>query len=87
MDTSLYGDVTIEIALAPSDVLMLSPVTPTLTSYASATSNKTGIATTAGASVGAASTTNQGTGYTLSNIGFQTVRYDMPQSYYAAVAG
>ena len=26
IDTSLYGDITIEITLAPSDVLMLSPV-------------------------------------------------------------
>ena len=29
IDTSLYGDITIEITLAPSDVLMVSPVTPT----------------------------------------------------------
>ncbi len=33
IDTSLYGDIIIEITLAPSDVLMLSPTTPTLTSY------------------------------------------------------
>jgi hypothetical protein len=49
IDTSLYGDITIEITLAPSDVLMLSPTTPTLISYASITSNETGIATTSGA--------------------------------------
>ena len=85
IDTSLYGDITIEITLAPSDVLMLSPATPTLTSYASATNNETGIATTLGTT--AALTASQGTGYTLSNIGFQIVRYDMPQSYYQAVAG
>ena len=85
IDTSLYGDITIEITLAPSDVLMLSPVTPTLTSYASATNNEIGIATTAGTA--AAATASQGTGYSLSNIGFQIVRYDMPQSYYQAVAG
>ena len=85
IDSSLYGDITIEITLAPSDVLMLSPTTPTLTSYASATSNETGIATTLGTT--AALTASQGTGYTLSNIGFQIVRYDMPQSYYQAVAG
>ena len=85
IDTSLYGDITIEITLAPSDVLMLSPTTPALISYASATNNETGIATTAGTT--AASTPSQGTGYTLSNIGFQIVRYDMPQSYYQAVAG
>ncbi len=54
--------------MAPSDVLMLSPTTPTLTSYASATNNETGIATTVGAT--AALNASQGTGYTLSNIGF-----------------
>ena len=85
IDTSLYGDITIEITLAPSDVLMLSPATPTLTTYASATNNETGIATAVGTT--AAFTPSQGTGYTLSDIGFQIVRYDMPQSYYQAVAG
>ena len=85
IDTSLYGDITIEITLAPSDVLMLSPATPALTTYASATNNETGIATTQGTA--AALTASQGIGYTLSNIGFQIVRYDMPQSYYQAVAG
>ena len=74
-----------EITLAPSDVLMLSPATPALTTYASATNNETGIATTLGTT--AALTASQGTGYTLSDIGFQIVRYDMPQSYYQAVAG
>jgi hypothetical protein len=64
---------------------MLSPVTPTLTSYSSATNNEVGIATLVGAT--AAATAAQGTGYTISNIGFQIVRYDMPQSYYQAVAG
>ena len=64
---------------------MLSPLTPTLTSYAAVTNNEVGITTTVGTAVG--STASQGTGYTLSNIGFQIVRYDMPQSYYQAVAG
>ena len=64
---------------------MLSPTLGTLTSYTSATNNETGINTAAGSAV--ANNPSQGTGYTLSNIGFQIVRYDMPQSYYAAVAG
>jgi hypothetical protein len=85
IDTSLYGDITIEITLAPSDVLMLSPVTPTLTSYTSTANNETGISTIAGSAVQL--TAPQGTGYILSNIGFQIVRYDMPSSYYQAVAG
>ena len=69
----MYGDITIEITLAPSDVLMLSATTPTLTSYISATNNEVGIATTVGAA--AASNASQETGYSLSSIGFQIVRY------------
>jgi hypothetical protein len=30
-------------------------------------------------------TAAEGTGYTLSDIGFQITRYDLPQSYYQAV--
>ena len=85
IDTSLYGDITIEITLTAGDALMLSPVTPTLTSYSSATNNEINISTAAGTT--AANTATQGTGYSLSSIGFQIVRYDMPQSYYQAVAG
>ncbi len=59
---------------------MLSPTIPAFTSYASATNNETGIATGTGATV--VLTPSQGTNYTLSDIGFQIVRYDMPQSYY-----
>jgi hypothetical protein len=64
---------------------MLSPVTPTLTSYASVSNNEVGISTTVGA--GAALNASQGTGYSLSNIGFQFTRYYMPLSNYQAVAG
>jgi hypothetical protein len=64
---------------------MLSATTPTLATYATAVNNEINISTTAGTT--AAATASQGTGYTLSNIGFQIVRYDMPQSYYQAVAG
>ena len=64
---------------------MLSPVTPTLATYSATANNEVGITTTVGSS--ASLTASQGTGYTLSSIGFQIVRYDMPQSYYQAVAG
>ena len=77
-------DITIELTLAPGDCLILSAATPTLTTYASATNAEINIATTAGTA--AASTASQGTGYSLSNIGFQITRYDMPSSYYQAVA-
>ncbi|MEI6628856.1 MAG: hypothetical protein WCN27_05600, partial [Alphaproteobacteria bacterium] len=84
IDTSLYGDITIEITLAPSDVLMLSSPIGTLATLASTTNAEVGIATTVGAA--AALNASQGIGYTLSNIGFQITRYDMPSSYYQAVA-
>jgi hypothetical protein len=60
IDTSLYGDLTIEITLAPSVVLMLLPTTPTLTSYSSATNNEVGLSTAAGTTV--KTTASQGTG-------------------------
>ncbi len=83
IDTSLYGDITIEITLAPSDCLMLSPV-PVLTAFTSVANSETN--TTSVAGTAAALTASQGTGYSLNNIGFQITRYDMPSSYYQAVA-
>ena len=85
IDTSLYGDITIEITLAPAGVLMLSPPIGTFTTYVSATNTETNLATTAAAATAAAVAAN-GTGYTLADIGFQITRYDMPQSYFDAVA-
>ena len=84
IDTSLYGDITIEITLAPSDVLMLSNPTGTTVSYSSTSNSENGCTFAAGSS--AAATNGTGTGYTLSNIGFIITRYDMPSSYYQAVA-
>ena len=84
IDTSLYGDITIEITLAPAGVLMLSPPLGTLATYASVTNTETNLSTTVGGTAGALAAT--GTGYTLDSIGFQITRYDMPQSYFDAVA-
>ena len=84
IDTSLYGSVVVEITLAPAGVLMLSPPVGTLATYSSTTNTEVNLTTTAG--VAAAAVPANGTGYTLSNIGFQITRYDMPQSYYDAVA-
>ncbi len=64
---------------------MLSPTTPALISCSSASDNELNLAISVGTTP--ASTPSQGTGYTLSNIGFQIVHYDMPQSYYQAVDG
>jgi hypothetical protein len=59
IDTSLYGDITIEITLAASDVLMLSPALGTLTSYKSQPNNEVGISTTAGTAPGSKSITRR----------------------------
>ena len=64
---------------------MLSPPIGTFTTYVSATNTETNLATTAASSTAAAVAAN-GTGYTLADIGFQITRYDMPQSYFDAVA-
>ena len=66
IDTSLYGDITIEITLAPSDVIMLSPTTPALTSYVSATNTEVNLSTAVGAT--AASTPVSYTHLTLPTI-------------------
>jgi hypothetical protein len=87
IDTSLYGDITIEITLAPSGILMLSPPIGAQTSYASVKNTETiyyYYHTTAGGTAQALA--SQGTGYNISNIGFQITRYDMPRSYDEAVA-
>ena len=84
IDTSLYGDITIEITLAPAGILMLSPPLGAQATYASVTNPEVNLTTTAGASAGAYAQT--GSGYNLSNIGFQITRYDMPKSYDEAVA-
>ena len=84
INTSLYGDITIEITLAPSDVFMLSNPTGTTVSYSATTNAENGCAFAPGSTTGA--TNGTGTGYTLSNIGFIITRYDMPSSYYQEVA-
>ena len=86
IDTSLYGDITIEITLAPAGVLMLSPPIGTFSAaYATVKNTEINLDTTAGSGTAAAIAAN-GTGYTLSDIGFKITRYDMPQSYFDAVA-
>jgi len=85
IDTSLYGDVVIELTLAPAGVLMLSPPLGAFTSVGASVTNpelNLSIAQTSTVAALAA----QGTGYTLDNIGFQITRYDMPSTYYSAVA-
>jgi len=63
---------------------MLSPPVATLATYASATNTETNLSTTLGTA--AALAPALGTGYILEDIGFQITRYDMPRTYFDAVA-
>ena len=58
--------------------------TGTPDALASAPHPEIGLTYTASTAVGL--TAAEGTGYTLSDIGFQITRYDLPRSYYDAVA-
>ena len=84
IDTSIYGDVVVEITLAGRGILMLSPPVGTLASFSTATNTEINLSTTAGAATGA--TAAEGSGYTMSDISIQITRYDMPNSYDIAVA-
>ena len=84
IDTSLYGQVDIEINLAPAGILMLSPPVGTLTAFAPVANTEINLTGTTGTT--AATTAAQGNGYIIDNIGMQITRYDMPSTYYAAVA-
>ena len=84
MDSSLYGDIVIELTLSPAGILMLSPPVGTLASVSSVTNTEVNVTTAANSTVCAVAA--QGIGYILSDIGFQITRYDMPSTYYSAVA-
>ena len=53
MDSSLYGDIVIELTLSPAGVLMLSPPVGTLVSVSSVTNTEVNVTTAANSTVGA----------------------------------
>jgi hypothetical protein len=83
LDTSLYCDIIIELTLAPVGISMLCPPIGTQATYLSTTNTYFNLSTTAGGA--ALALASQGTGSSISNIGFQITRYDMPRSYDEAV--
>jgi hypothetical protein len=86
IDTSIYGQIDIEITLAPAGVLMLGAAISTATvTQLSAANSEIGVATTGGSGT-TAIVAAEGTSYTLSNISFSVTKYDMPGTYYSAVA-
>jgi hypothetical protein len=85
IDTSIYGQVDIEITLAPAGVLMLGAAISSATvTQVTAGNSEIGVATVGGSGT-TATVAVEGTSYTLSNISFSITRYDMPSSYYDAV--
>ncbi len=82
IDTSMFGQIDLEITLASSGVLGLgkSPTAGAIATLAfDATSNEIGIAIPAAAAVTAAIAA-EGTSYKLSDISFSMVRYDLPKA-------
>jgi hypothetical protein len=85
IDTSIYGQVDIEITLASSGVLILGNAIESSTVAAvNAASSETGVAVTGGSGT-TGSVAAEGTSYTLSNLSFSITRYDMPNTFYDAV--
>jgi hypothetical protein len=86
LDTNILGSVVIKIRLAPPTCLMLGAVCNTaITLVSAATSSENNLALAAAvtdAAVVAATAAN----YTLSNVKFTIVRYDLPSEFYALEA-
>jgi hypothetical protein len=78
IDTSMFGQIDIEISLAPAGVLMLGAATTT-TALAAINGSQIGTNIAAAVSVGAA-VAAEGTSYKLSDISFTMVRYDLPKA-------
>ena len=83
LDTSILGSVVIKIRLAPPSCLMLGAASNALIAGLAANdaANETGVgvaAVAAGAAAVVATTAN----YSLSNVKFTIVRYDLPSEFY-----
>jgi hypothetical protein len=82
IDTSMFGQIDVEITLVPSGVLGLgkSPTAGAIAALAfDAVSNEIGIAIPSAAAV-ASDIAAEGTSYKLSDISFSFVRYDVPKA-------
>ena len=85
IDTSIYGQIDIEITLSPAGCLMLGAPIATSTITAVTTGNSEVGVATAGGSGTTGSISAEGTSYSLSNISFSITRHDMPNTFYDAV--
>ena len=86
IDTSMLGEVTIEILLAPSGVLMLgdAPAAAAIAAVAAA-AGETGVPIAAGVAL-AAALAAEGTSYKISDISFSITRIDLTPRVYEAMS-
>jgi hypothetical protein len=82
IDTNILGSVVIKIRLAPSSCLMLGAPSDGAITAVNAANAETGIVVTAVNAGNALAAEDPG--YTLKNVKFSIVRYDMPQEFYMA---
>lgn len=86
LDTNILGSVVIKIRLAPPTCLMLGAVCNTaITTVSAASSAENNLALT-GAVTDAGVVAATAANYTLSNVKFTIVRYDLPSEFYALEA-
>jgi len=84
LDTNILGSVVLKIRLAPANCLMLGAASSTAITSETAENTDNGrarAAVTAGAAYDA-----ETAGYTLKNVKFSIVRYDLPQGFYMSEA-
>jgi hypothetical protein len=84
IDTNILGSVVIKIRLAPSSCLMLGAESNGDIAQITATNTETNVTFAAVAAGTALAAENPG--YTLKNVKFSIVRYDLPQEFYMAQA-
>lgn len=84
IDTNILGSVVIKIRLAPSSCLMLGATSSAAAAEITAANSETGLTGDAVASGDAFAAEDPG--YTLKNVKFSIVRYDMPQEFYMGQA-
>ena len=84
IDTNILGSVVIKIRLAPSSCLILGSPSDGAITAVNAANTETGIIVTAVNAGNALA--EEAPGYTLKNVKFSIVRYDLPQEFYMAQA-
>lgn len=84
IDTNILGSVVIKIRLAPSSCLQIGAASDGAITAVNAANAETGIVVTAVNAGNALAAEDPG--YTLKNVKFSIVRYDMPQEFYMGQA-